>query len=336
MPTPYLKKLAKKHGKPISEMEHLWSEAKSAAAKQGKAKDWAYITGILQRMVGEKSSAEMPELQMTDDLMASQMISHTVYCSALDTLLLPEGTELSWSIPGPLGHFLEHMRQLVHELVDGLKIGINEIINALKSRSIFALLKGIGFNIMVLFKAIVKLASLGPTILEKTLEDLEKGGWLRKLQSGAVNVDDFLHAHPALTHIGGVGIAALLIVMWLNTMFTGSPRHDLDLTDILKALTGHFDVKELFTSPEGLSAVIMCLTAVSGAHALSGVVNAITWLGSNVANLGLCLVYTGAVKAGEHKLVEKIKPFILRKPSVLEHTVDSSVNRIISRLSKAA
>ena len=33
--------------------EHLWNKAKSVAAKQGRAKDWAYINGIFQKMKGD-------------------------------------------------------------------------------------------------------------------------------------------------------------------------------------------------------------------------------------------------------------------------------------------
>lgn len=50
MPTPYLEKVAKDKGKPISEMEDLWNKAKAQAAKEGHAKDYAYITGIFKKM----------------------------------------------------------------------------------------------------------------------------------------------------------------------------------------------------------------------------------------------------------------------------------------------
>lgn len=41
--------------------EHLWSKAKSQAAKQGHTEDWAYINGIYQRMKGHKKSASLLE-----------------------------------------------------------------------------------------------------------------------------------------------------------------------------------------------------------------------------------------------------------------------------------
>lgn len=331
MPTPYLTKLAKKHHKSVAEMEHLWDKAKDAAAKQGKSKDYAYITGILQHMIGEKSSSVMPKLQMTDDLEAS-MITHTMYCSALDTLLLPDGTELSWSIPGPLGHLLDHLKEILHELVDGLKIGIADVVKALKNRSIFQLLKSIGFNLKVLFKAIVKLAHTGPHIITKTFEDIEKGGWLEKLKSGAATIDDFLHQHPLLTKLGGAGIAALLLCMWMNTMFIGSPKQDLDMSAIGSALMGHYDVQDLFISPEGLTDISLFLLTVSGAASLAHIANAVNWLSSDMANLVLGLVYTGGVGAAESELVKKIKPFLFKSPHALEGTVEARTLAILDRL----
>jgi hypothetical protein len=34
--------------------EEHWDEAKKAAAKEGHAGDWAYVTGIFKRMRGKK------------------------------------------------------------------------------------------------------------------------------------------------------------------------------------------------------------------------------------------------------------------------------------------
>ena len=55
MPTPYVKKLAKQTGKSVAEVERLWDTAKEQAAKAGHKDDYAYITGILNQMVGASS-----------------------------------------------------------------------------------------------------------------------------------------------------------------------------------------------------------------------------------------------------------------------------------------
>lgn len=56
MPVPYLIKLAKKHHMPLAKAEEYWEKAKKAAEKAGKSRDWAYVTGIFKRMMGETSS----------------------------------------------------------------------------------------------------------------------------------------------------------------------------------------------------------------------------------------------------------------------------------------
>lgn len=52
MPTSYIKKLHEQHKGSIAELERKWEEAKAAAAKQGRAENWAYVTSIFNKMVG--------------------------------------------------------------------------------------------------------------------------------------------------------------------------------------------------------------------------------------------------------------------------------------------
>lgn len=56
MPASQIKSFARKSGKSEKEIEKLWNKAKAAAAKQGKAKNFAYITGTLKKMLGMKES----------------------------------------------------------------------------------------------------------------------------------------------------------------------------------------------------------------------------------------------------------------------------------------
>lgn len=58
MPAPYLTKLAKKHGVPLETVEEKWGKAKDLADDAGQGKNYAYITGIMNRMMGEKKTVE--------------------------------------------------------------------------------------------------------------------------------------------------------------------------------------------------------------------------------------------------------------------------------------
>lgn len=242
----------------------------------------------------------------------AESIPYEVYCAAINTL--DPNVQVAFSIPGPLGHLIDHLKELVHDLIAGLKIGILDIIKALKQRDVFALLKGIGFNLKIVINAFVKLAHSAPKTLLKTLHDMEKAGWLEKIKSGAATVDDMLHAHPVLTRVGGVAIAALLLWLWLNATFTGHPGTDFDMTDVAKALSGHYDVAEIFASPNGLVVLAFSFTGLAGFSV------GIEWLGNifhdeshhtqMAMNFCLALIYTGLVHIGKKGLADKIKPYL--------------------------
>lgn len=55
-------------GKMTAEHEKLWNEAKSAAAKEGKHGNWAYIQGIFQKMVkgDHKPAAKAPRTNLAN------------------------------------------------------------------------------------------------------------------------------------------------------------------------------------------------------------------------------------------------------------------------------
>lgn len=53
-----VKALAKKHNKTVDEVEGLWKKAKKSASDSGHKEDYAYITGILKKMLGEASLIE--------------------------------------------------------------------------------------------------------------------------------------------------------------------------------------------------------------------------------------------------------------------------------------
>ena len=261
-----------------------------------------------------------------------ESVSYGMYCSAINSL--DPKYQVAFVLPAPLLSLVAHLKELVHDLVDGLKIGIKDIIAALKQKDIFALLKGIGFNLKVLAKAMIKLAHSSPKLLIDTFKHLEQAGWLNKIQKGAATVDELLHAHPVLTKVGGIVIGAFLFYMWINASFVGHPTTDLDVTTIVKALRGDFDVTDIFASPEGIASLVLGLTGIAGVSI------GINWLGNlldediaNTAltsidygidllnktanlnmthafNLGLALIFTGLMHAGKANIAAKIKPYL--------------------------
>ena len=289
-------------------------------------------------------------------------ISYGLYCSAINSL--DPKYQVAFGLPPPLLILVAHLKELVHDLVDGLKIGIKDIIAALKQKDIFALLKGIGFNLKVLAKDMIKLAHSTPKLLIDTFKHLEQAGWLDKIQKGAATVDELLHAHPVLTKVGGVVIGALLFYMWINASFVGHPTTDLDVTTIVKALRGEFDVTDIFASPEGIASLILGLTGIAGVSvginwlgnlldediantALTGIDYGIDFLNktanlnmTHAFNLGLALIFTGLMHAGKSNIAAKIKPYLFGHKDIdkqFKHSapLTSSALIIAARLSIA-
>jgi hypothetical protein len=53
MPADYVAKLAKETGVSVEKAEKRWASAKKIADKAGRGDDYAYITGIFKKMMGE-------------------------------------------------------------------------------------------------------------------------------------------------------------------------------------------------------------------------------------------------------------------------------------------
>lgn len=67
MPASIIKSFADKTGKSLSDVERLWDKAKQSAKDQNREKDFAYITGILKKMLGieESLSNQIGDLKMS-------------------------------------------------------------------------------------------------------------------------------------------------------------------------------------------------------------------------------------------------------------------------------
>lgn len=52
MPANIVKSFADKTGKSEQEVDKLWNKAKEVAVEAGEAENYAYITGILKKMLG--------------------------------------------------------------------------------------------------------------------------------------------------------------------------------------------------------------------------------------------------------------------------------------------
>lgn len=85
MPSPYVKKLSQETGKSEKEIEKLWKKAKEIASEEfGKTEDdfgnkeYAYVTGIVKKMLGVDESILDPSKFLESDYSAKDYIETVV------------------------------------------------------------------------------------------------------------------------------------------------------------------------------------------------------------------------------------------------------------------
>ena len=225
-------------------------------------------------------------------------VTYPVYCAVLDQM---QGREVAFdfSFPTALVKAFGDLKEMFNDIAKEFKVGIGEIVKAFKHKDVFALLKGLGFNIKAIWKGILAFTGLVPKGLFKVFDAIAKSGALDRLKAGTMKIDELIHKYPLLTRLAGIALGGLLIWIWMSCAFTGNPDFDFNIATIIAAFKGDFDLTDLFLSPSGLA----MLTAL-GVGMFTGL--GVSWLGSNIGNLLLALVYTGARKLHDSGLVSKM------------------------------
>lgn len=214
-------------------------------------------------------------------------ITYEQYCIVLDSLLVGNTlNEMSLvQIQKALFILFKQLRAELRKIATQFKISTQEIIAAFKSRDGFGILKGFGFNIRLMFKAIQELTKFVREGLLSVFKELSKTKAVEKLRRGFITIDELIHKYPKLAKITGIAIAGLLLYIWLNMTFIGDFEYDFDFSHIADALAGKFSMAELFTSPEGLMLVTLFGSGV-------GLGLSMPWLGKSLYNLIVAIIYT--------------------------------------------
>lgn len=268
-------------------------------------------------------------------LPGAEAVTYRMYCEALDRLARggtfgpayfesavrrsqPLYTEGLWDdikarakeIPGQLTALFGHIKEWLSQIGKDFGVGVQDIVVAFKQRDVWALLKAVGFNIGILLKAVNQASAALRGGLIRVFEELHKTKVFQKIRDGVMTVDEVLAKYPVLKKIGGIAVAGLLLYIWMSMSFSGSHQYDLDLSDIINALKGHYNLAELFTSPQGLSmlALLGVGLATSGPDKAAW---GIHWLGTTGYNLVLAILYTGLQKAKQHtEFWKKLRAYI--------------------------
>ncbi len=243
-------------------------------------------------------------------------IDYVTYVQVVSSLNPSYVVAFGFKVPSALKGLWDDLKEIGGLLKESADVGWEHIVEVFKEKSVFTLLKGVGFSVMKLLKAVKAAASLMSNALYRSLQDAaELLGSSKLFQSMKVAerldaLDTLLKKHPVLAHLSGTVLAGLLIWMWLNSSFLGHVDRDLDLVDIVVAcIKGDFDLKELFASPDGVHALACLLfgIATGGAgityYGYNKIEKMLSWLGSNsgtVYNLLLAMFYAAAKKLKLH------------------------------------
>jgi uncharacterized membrane protein len=215
-------------------------------------------------------------------------ITHESYCFILDNHLNENiFSDIKDKAIQAAARLLGPIKDFIKKIANDFNVGISQIIEAFKQKSVFEFLKAIKFNLGLVLKAFKELTSLIRNGLFNVFEKIARTGIFEKLRSGAIKIDEFLDEYPLIKKIGGLAIGAILIYMWLNMTFIGDFDYDFNWSDILAAFAGKFSLADLFLSPSGLMLITLFVT---------GPYLSIPWLGSSMYNLAIAIFYTGYVK----------------------------------------
>lgn len=230
-------------------------------------------------------------------------ITYEQYCLGVDISFGTNEVSLS-DIKDKAVGFVTKLFDVAKEDIKKIKeefgLGWDEISAAFKDKDMFKFMKGVGFKLKALTKAINLLPNLLREGLLHVFKEIHETGLGRQIKNGTVKMDEVLERYPILKKVTGPVVAGLLLYIWLNMTFIGNLDYDFDFSDMASALKGKFALEDIFGGPEGL----MLTTLFS-----TGTLISAPWLGATSHNLVLALVYTAfkRMKGGNFSAIKKMK-----------------------------
>ena len=171
-------------------------------------------------------------------------------CSLINELGIPSRLKKIWGF--------------IKELAEKVSLKIVDLVKLFLDKVVFKFFAKIKFSFKYLFELVKKGFKIYKDVIRAIGDYVSKtkvGKWTEeKLKA----LDEFLKKHPKTKRIAGVAVAALLIYIWLNMTFTGDADFDFDMTDMISALAGNFDLSTLFAGPGGMALLMLFATGAMG------------------------------------------------------------------------
>lgn len=236
--------------------------------------------------------------------------TYSDYEQSIDQLISLYNNELTESkltkLTGAFKKVFELLKIELERIQDATQISMLELLKAVKSMSIFNILKAFGFSVKTILSSLSQATNLLRKGFDKVLLSMHNEKVVEKVQSGAMTVDEVLAKYPLLKRLTGKVIGAFLIWGWFNMAFLGAYKTDFDVSDWFKSLSGNFSVADIFASQNGAAFLSLLAIGIS-----TGGVMSVAWLGDSSLNLTLALLYVGSSKNTQSYIGTKLKEIIL-------------------------
>lgn len=264
------------------------------------------------------------KLEATLRLRMSSPVRYATYCRMVASLDPSKVQAFNWTIPGPLKKLWGEIKQLAAYLKEAKDIGLDAVISAFKQRSVFTLLKGLGFSLVKLSKALIALVKLPSSALFAALDALAEAFSNTKLMKSLdvrarlERLEAVIRKHPILSKITGAVIAGLIFVIYIKAPFIGDVEFDFDLVEsMISALKGNYNLADFFTSPDAIHTIgVLLFGGLTGGFSLldygaGAMAKTLKFLGSHAEDVSavlLAIFYAGARRARRQiKIPQELK-----------------------------
>jgi hypothetical protein len=201
-------------------------------------------------------------------------------------LIITEQYQLNESIKIPAK--LQKTWDFLHDFSDEMQLNFNNVINIFKDKTLFSLFSKLNWNLKKFIKIIQEGYAYYKQLVHIIGTYIEKNKIYQLSETAVKQIQEHLENHPKLKKISGLVLAGLLIYVWTSVIsFVGDTDFDFDQTMLINALTGNYNLVDMFTGSEGAKFLTYVATG-----ALTGI--SFPWPGSTSALFLGSLVFTFA------------------------------------------
>lgn len=260
------------------------------------------------------------KLQARSRLLATEAeeVTYEQYAAVVEAAMRDprQVVAFDFQIPGALKKLWSELKEVGKLLAESADIGFDAIVQAFKEKSVFRLLKGVGFSLSKLMTAVRRAMALPAAAIFQAFDDLVdtfgSSALLQKLDvhDRVKKLDEVIHRHPILAKVTGLAVAGFLVWAFLHGSTVGDVDYDLGIVDaVISCVKGDFDLADMFASKKGLRDISVLLFGLASggigitAYGASHVEPMLKFLGTHAghaSSLMIALFYAAAKKIGLH------------------------------------